>query len=161
MSAYNGMSKRIKNALKTVLTGITYDTGSSSEAAFVSVKGSTKGEFDGYPAVRVLPGDVTTDKASVAENDRGVAFIVRVHLLMENKPESEEDTYDWMYDLTDLILDTLDIGDYTGVLNSVDNTLDTLMLNATRGDWMVAETNAAAVLLCDVNLNVRYSKRLA
>lgn len=158
---YIGTSKRIKNALKTVLSAITYDTGSGSEPAFLSVLDNTKGEFDGYPSIRILPGDITTEKASVFENDRTVNFVIRVHLFMENKPESESATYDWMYNLTDLILDTLDVGDSTGALNTADPTLQNiLMLNATRGDWIVAETDSATALLCDVNCSVHYSKML-
>jgi len=161
MPAYNGYSKRIKNALKTVLSGITYDTGGGAEPAFISVLDNTKGEFDGYPSVRILPGDMTTTKGSVAENDRVINFVIRVHLELENKPETESAIYNWMYDLTDLIIDTLDVGDYTGALHTADNSLNTLFLDATRGDWMVAETNSAAVLLCDVNCGIRYSKALS
>jgi hypothetical protein len=85
MPAYNGQSKKIKNALKTMLSAITYDTGSGSEQAFVSVLDNTSGEFDGYPSVRILPADLTTEKGAVAENDRTVAFVIRVHLPLENK----------------------------------------------------------------------------
>jgi len=160
--AYNGQAKRIKNALKTVLTGITYDTGSGPEPAFLAVLDNTKGEFDGYPIVRLLPGDVTTTKGSVAENDRVVNLVARVHLLLENKPETESATYDWMYNLTDLILDTLDVGDYTDALHNADPTLTNLLkMDATRGDWTIAESNAASVIMCDVNIAIYYFKSLS
>ncbi len=160
MAAYNGMSKRVKNALKALLAGIDYDTGSGNEDAFTSILGSTEGQFDGYPAVRVLPGDVTTEKADTGVNDRGLNYILRVHLPLEDTAEASEATYDHMYDLTDLMIDTLDRGDYTGALEDIEPDFGTWILNATRGDWYVTESEAGAVLMCDVNVEVKYSKDL-
>ena len=63
-----------------------------------------------------------------------------------------------MYDLTDLIINTLDRGDYVGALENIDPDLGTWMLNATRGDWYVTDTAVGNVLMCDVNIEVKYSK---
>jgi hypothetical protein len=158
--AYNGRSKRIKNALKAVLAGITYDAGGGAEQAMY-VLDSSSGQFEGYPGLRVLPADIDSDKASVAENERVVRFLVSVHLPMEDNAESEAATYDKMYDLTDLILDTLDVGDFTGALNAQDPTIGTYFLNATRGDWFAVEENAGVLLVCDLNVEIKYSKDLA
>src|SRR5688500_15917120 len=133
MPAYNGKSKRIKNALKTLLGGIQYDIGSGNEPAFVSVLDNTTGEFDGYPSLRVLPGDLDTEKASVAENERTTAYVIYVHLPLESKPATEAATYDKMYDLTDLILDCLDEGDYDNSLSAIDSTIGVQFLDAQRG----------------------------
>src|SRR3712207_5800168 len=105
MAAYNGVTKRIKNAVVTVLSGITLDTGTGSEPAFAQVLDNTVGEFDGYPSVRVLPGDLDNQNGAWSVQDRGTAFIVRVHEQLEDTPEAESATYDRMYDLTDLIID--------------------------------------------------------
>lgn len=161
MAEYNGRSKRIKNALKTVLNTITYDAGSGAEPAFTAVLDNTQGEFDGYPALRILPADYTTDKAAVSQNDRTASYVIIVHLPLESTPEAESATYDKMYDLTDLILDTLDVGDFTGALTDVDPTLGTWILNATRGDWAVNTSKGGAILMCDINCEVKYSKDLA
>src|SRR5688572_5486872 len=115
--AYSGPSKKIKNALKTVLEGIEYDAGSGDEPAMY-VKDSSHGAFDGYPAVRILPADIGNDKSSTAEQERAPAYLLMVHLPMEDTPESESETYDKMYDLTDLIMDTLDQGDRDNVLTT-------------------------------------------
>ena len=72
------MSKRVKNALKTLLASIQYDTGSGDEDAFTQIAGTTEGEFDSLPALRILPGDQTTEKADTATNDRTLAYIARI-----------------------------------------------------------------------------------
>lgn len=151
----DGMSKRIKNALKTYLGSITYN----GEQAFTSVLDSTSGEYSGYPIIRILPADMTTTKGAVGENDRSVNFVARVHLPLEGSTgKSESQIYDWMYDLTDLIIDQLDQGDFNRALETIDTNLDTLILNASRGDWTVAESDNAAILMCDVAIEIRYSR---
>lgn len=145
-------SKAIKNALVDLIDDLTYE----DETAFTSVVGHNGGEFDGYPAVRVLPGDTTTEKASVSQNDRTLTFIVRTHLPV--KEDGSE--VDYMYDLTDLLLDQFDSGDFLNALNAKDATIKTHILNATRGDWFDSDTGTGVVLMCDINVEVRYSKNL-
>ena len=53
-------SRAIRDGLVTLISELELD----SEPAFISVKGNPKGEFDGYPSVRVLPGDQSTEKAA-------------------------------------------------------------------------------------------------
>ena len=161
MPGYNGRSKRIKNALMSILSDIEYDAGSGSEPAFTQVVDNTSTEFESYSSLRVLPGDLDTNKASVAENDRTVSYVVYVHLPLEAKPVSESATYDKMYDLTDLIIDRLDVGDYDNALNTSDPTVGTHFLDAERGDWIVNTSKGGAILICQVNVNVRYSIDLA
>lgn len=154
------MSKRIKNALISVLAGIQLDAGGGPENAFVQVVGDTSTEFDGYPSIRVMPGELDTQKASVAENERTVSFDLYVHLPLEANPATEAATYDRMYDLTDLIIDALDEGDYQGALNQADPTIKTYFLEAQKGDWRVTQSKGGALLLCRLSVNVRYSKLL-
>jgi|SRR5215203_1706413 len=158
MPAYNGQSKRIKNALKTLVQGIQYDAGTGNEPAFVSVLDNTTGEFDGYPSLRVLPGDLDTEKASVAENERTAAYVLYVHLPLEESPATEAATYDKMYDLTDLIIDCLDEGDVDNSLSAIGPTLGVHFLDAQRGDWIVNTSKGGAILICRIDVNVRYSK---
>lgn len=140
-------SKDIKNALVSLLS----DVELGGEPAFTAVKGNDAGEFDGYPSVRVLPGDQTTEKASTQQNDRTVSFIIRTHV-----PEDGDGSeVDLMYDLTDLIIDTLDSADASNVLAAQ---IGTYILNATRGDWFVTDSNAGSILMCDINVDVSYSK---
>lgn len=160
MATYEGKSKHIKNALITVISAITYDKGSGAEPAFVEVVGNTLGEFNGYPSVRVLPGDVTTDKAAVSINERTISFVIYTHLPLEGTAIGEAATYDQMYDLTDLIIDTLDRGDFIGALNTADATIGTFILNATRGDWTVDDSKGGVILTVAINVDVKYSKDL-
>lgn len=158
MAAYSGKSKRIKNALVTLMSGVQYDAGSGNEPAFVSVLDNTQGEFTGYPSLRVLPNDVTNEKYSTHQSDRTVAFVARVHIPLEETPESEAAAFDKVYDLTDLIIDAIDVADSDGTLNTLDATLGVLLMDADRGDWTVQVGQSGVMLLCDVNVTVRYSK---
>src|SRR4051794_11602233 len=111
MAAYSGTTKRLKNALKTLMATATYDAGNGESAAFVRVITSTEGEFDSYPVLRILPGSLQNDKAATYENERTAAYTFRVLLPLESRVDASEQTFDKMYDLTDLILDTLDDAD--------------------------------------------------
>lgn len=159
MAEYNGKSKRIKNALMEMLSGIKYDAGPGPEDAFVIVTDSTKEEFDGYPVLQVLPDAPSNEKAAMGQNDRGLNLVLRTHLPLEETEEGSP-TIDKMYDLTDLILDTLDEGDFDNALNESDPTLGTWILDANRGIWEPIQTAAGVVMLCDINVEVKYSKDL-
>jgi hypothetical protein len=94
MAQYNGISKRTKNALVAIMSAITYDAGSGSQQAFQNVIGTTEGEFDGYPILRVLPGELRTEKAATAENERTLVFILRTVLALEETTEESSTAYD-------------------------------------------------------------------
>lgn len=160
MAAYSGKSKRIKNALMAILTAIQYDAGGGTEAAFTSVIDSTKDEFDGYPVLRVLPGHIDDTKGAVGQNDRQVNFMLLGHLPLEDVSTVPAASFDKMYDLTDLIIDTLDEGDFTDALNNEDGTLGTWLMNVSRGDWTTVNTKAGAQLTWNIDVTVSYSKEL-
>ena len=154
------MSKRIRNALITIITAITYDTGGGAEAAFVEVVGHARTEFNGYPSARVLPGDLSTEKASVSTNERAAAFIIYTHVPVTGTAAGELAAYDKLYDLTDLIIDALDKGDFSGALVAADPTIGTYIMNATRGDWFLEDSKGGPLLTVAINVDVRYSKDL-
>lgn len=158
MAAYNSVSKRIKNALVTILQGIQYDTGSGPEPAFVSVIGSTKDEFDSYPLLRVLPAHVDDQKAATGQNDKTIHFMLLGHLQIEDVTTVPADVFDHMYDLTDLIIDTLDTADFTDQLRTVDATLPTFLMDVTQGDWTTEPTSAGAQLTWVINLQISYAQ---
>lgn len=146
-----GLSKSIKNALVEVLDGIEYQ----DEPAFTDVIGHTQGEFDSYPLVRVLPGDQTSERSTQSQNDRTIRYIVRTHVELNGGT-----AFDYMYDLTDLIIDTINEADFADQLSTIDPTIPTFMMQADRGDWFDTDTQAGVVLVCDVNVEVTYSKDL-
>lgn len=160
MAAYNGISKRIRNALVSVIAGIQVDTGAGPGNAFAEVVGDTATEFDSYPSVRVLPRDLANDKAAVATSNRTQALIARVHLPLENKEVVPLAVIDQMFDLTDLLLDELDEADFISALNTYDITLNTYLLNATRAGWTVGPSGSGVIISCDVNIDIEYSKEL-
>lgn len=160
MAAYKGQSRKIKDALVTILSGIEYEkTAGNLEDAFVSVKGYAFGEFDGFPAVRILPGQVDKERGSMSQDDRSVAFVVRVHVERE-QDTSEEHDINHVYDLTDLIMNRLDGADFHNTLEQVDPTIGTYMLECQRGEWSEVTSSVGALLMCDVDVSVSYSKDL-
>lgn len=151
-----GKSKSIKNAMKTILTNIQY----GGEPAFTTVLDSGSGTMNGYPIAQLLPGSIDSEKSSVAQNRRTVALIVRVFIPLEENSDSDAEIIDRMYDLTDLIMDTLDIGDYTRLLDATDTSLNTTIMNCTRGYIEMGGYNGGQGLVCDVNVAVDYLKDL-
>jgi len=157
-----GSSRQIRDAVMTALADITYD----DEPAFVSIKGSTKGEFDGYPALRVLPSPegLANVKSSMAQQDRTVSLSILGHIELENKDpdpsvDVEKDAIDQMLDLTDLIVDRLDQVDFDNTL-AVDTDTDTYIMNTESGEWNWVVSGAGALLLFLVNVKVTYSKNM-
>lgn len=154
------MNRRIKDGIVGVLQGITYDTGSGPEPAFVSVLDNTKDEFQGYPSVRVLPNDFNSEPGEMSQRDHTPSFTLILHLPLESASEIESATYDQMYDLTDLIVDALEHADYEGTLNGESLTHNTWRLVVPQVSWFVATGKAGALLLCNIDVEVSYSKNV-
>lgn len=158
--SYNGMSKKIKNALKTVLQGITYDTGGGAEPAFVSVLDNTKDEFDGYPSMRILPNNINSSSAATGEFDHKISYALLMSFPLESTLDIESTTYDHMYDLTDLVIDTIEHADYVGQLSQIDSTIQNWMMNVPQSRWYVGQGKAGALLLAEITVELTYKKDL-
>ncbi|MEC5150872.1 hypothetical protein [Cryobacterium sp. GrIS_2_6] len=158
MSAYKGKNRRIKDALVAILSGITYDTGAGAEPAFVSVLDNTKDEFEGYPAVRVLPNTIASTTSSNSSKDHVVSFAVIMHFPLNSPSEIESDIYNRMYDLTDLIIDTTEHSDYIGKLSTIDPLIQNWMMDVTSVRWHIASGKSGSLLLCNMNIDISYSK---
>lgn len=160
MSAYKSQARKIRDALVTVISGINYDTGSGPEQAFQLVTGDPATEFNQEPYALVYPAPIDSIKGATGQQDRTVAFKILILLNMENGARTQSQTYNYMFDLTELVLDVLDEGDFHDTLNTIDNTLGTWIMNASRGTFVPAETKAGAALLCTIDIAVSYSKDL-
>jgi hypothetical protein len=158
MAAYNGKSKVIKNAIKTLVSTIKYDTGSGEEDAYSLVVDSTKGEFDTSPVLQILPGNLDPTKGTTGQDDRALTLILRTHLPLEAASEDDSGVFDHMLDLTDLLVDTLGQADHDGALAGLG--ISAWVMDAKRGDWFVKPLNDGYDLTCDVNVEVKYSKDL-
>ncbi|WP_427007195.1 hypothetical protein [Pseudarthrobacter sp. H2] len=158
MSIYKGMNRKIKDAVVTMLSGITYDTGAGAEPAFVNVLDNTKDEFDGYPSVRLLPNGMTSTTATSDEKDHTVSFAAIMHFPLNSPTDVESATYNHMYDLTDLIVDTTEHGDHINQLSAIDPTIANWIMNVTQVRWFIANGKSGALLLCNINIEVSYSK---
>jgi hypothetical protein len=153
-----GNSRKIRDAIVSTLTGLVY----LSEPAFVSIKTSTQGEFNGYPSLRVMPDPLGIENkpSEMSQNDRTVTTSVLGHILLEDTPDSEDVAINRMLDLTDLIIDALDKADYEQNLPDLDLDSQSYVLNADRAEWTFADSSAGAILLFLVNVHVTYSKDL-
>ena len=140
-------AKDIKNQLVTLIQGLQLD----GEQAFVDVQDNSIGKFDGYPSVQVLPGRQDTEKAAQNQNDRTVVFEVRTHV----EPQEDGSEFDYMYELSDLLIDSLDQADAD---NTFQAAIGTYILNATQGDWDYIDGPAGPVLVFVINVEVSYSK---
>ncbi len=161
MAAYRGNSRKIKDALITILQGITYDTGGGAEPAFVQVLDNTKDEFEGYPSVRVLPNTLSSVTADSESRDHTVAFAVIMHFPLSSPTDVESATYNHMYDLSDLIMDTAEHADYIGQLSTIDPTFINWLMNVTQVRWYISpNAKPGPILLCNINIEVSYAKSL-
>jgi hypothetical protein len=158
MASYKGKNRRIKDGLVQILQGITYDTGAGPEPAFVSVLDNTKDEFEGFPAVVVLPNTISSMTATNAEKDHTVSFAVIMHFPLSSPDVVESDTYNHMYDLTDLIIDTTEHADYIGKLSQIDSTIQNWVMDVKQARWYVGQSKSGALLICNVNVEISYSR---
>ena len=157
----NGMSKRTKNALISLLAGVQYDTGDGPEDAFVRVQDNMYLVGDSTPIAMVLPGDVSNQRVSTFQTERTLLYLVRITVQAEdNTDASQSQLIDQLYDLTDLVIDCLDEADQASGLSDTLGSLGTYMLTAVRGDWSEPQTNSGYALACDVNVQIVYSKSL-
>lgn len=158
MSAYKGMNRKLKDALITIISAITYDTGSGAEPAFTAVLDNTKDEFKGYPAVRVLPDNLASVTGSNVQKDHTVAMAAIVHWPLQDPTNIESDLYNHMYDITDLLVDTIEHADNSGQLAQIDPTITNWKMDVKRANWTVASGKAGAFLLLNVAIEFCYSK---
>jgi hypothetical protein len=152
-----GKSVAIKNAVVELLTGLQY----KGEPAFAHVTDSTADDFKAYPIVRVLPQFVDNDKDSFSQMNRGVNLQVVVFLKLEDSTRIQGQTIDQMLDLTDILLDTLDEGDDTNALETIDPSLNTYIMKATRADWDPVDSKGGAMLMLVIAVEVSYLKELS
>lgn len=158
--AYKGKSRHIRDALVTLLQGVTYDAGGGPEPALGIVTADPSAEFSAEPFCLVLPGPIDNIMVTTSQNDRTVHFSVLLMLTMETVNRTRAATYNYMEDLTDLLMDTLDEADFHDQLNTVDNTIGTWLMATNRGEFVPGESKSGAVLLCTLDVTVSYSKDL-
>lgn len=158
MTAYKGRNRRIKDALVTILTGINYDPGGTgAEPAFVSVLDNTKDKFEGYPAVTILPNNLGSATGSNTEKEHTVDFAIFTHLPVEDSNTVESALYNQMYDLTDLIIDTLEHADFINTLGTADPTIQNLKMEVPQTRWFIAQGKSGGLLIVNVDVQITYS----
>lgn len=162
MSAFKSQARHIRDAVIQVLQGIQYDAGSGPEPAFDPdanpVTSNPADELKGEPFCLVYPGKLETKKAARGIQDRTVNLCVFLELSLESSTgRTQAQTYDYMYDLTELVLNALDEGDYTDALHSDDSTIVNWIMNASVGTMRPAKSKVGVVLLCQIDVAIKYS----
>lgn len=158
MTDARGLNRRIKDAIVTMLTGLEYDAGNGPDKAFQNVIDNTHDDFDAQPIARVLPDGFTSSTAQSYQTDHKVSFSVIVTWALQDPRDVESDLYNAMYDITDLVADLIESGDYQGALSGIDPTIQSWMMNFNKANWKVATGKVGAVLLCEMNISVTYSQ---
>lgn len=157
MTVVHGMNRKIKDALVTILTGLTY----GGEPAFVSVLDNTHSEFAGSPVARVLPDGYRSVTGSNYQKDHMVSFSVIISWPIEDPSNIEADLYNAMYDLTDVVVNALELGDHAGRLSAIDPTIQDWKLDVTRANWRLAAGKTGALLLDEIIVEITYSQDIA
>lgn len=147
-----GKSLSIKNAVVTLMSEVEY----KGEPAFANVTDDTASDFAEYPVLRVLPNFIENTRDAQSQNDRDVNLQLVVTLPLEDPAAIQAKVIDQIYDLTDLILDTLDSGDFNDRLKEIDPTIGSYDLVADRADWDVVDTKGGAQLMLIVGIVVSY-----
>jgi hypothetical protein len=157
MSAYKGMTRKVRDALITILQGITYDAGSGAEPAFGLVTRDPKSENGQEPYVLIWSIPSRSAVVAVGQVDRTLNYAIFIELTLESTSRTQAQTIDYMSDLTDLTMDALNEADYNGQLHTIDNTIQNWILTVTKSDFKPAKSKNGAVLLCQIDVCVSYS----
>jgi hypothetical protein len=143
-----GKSRAIKDALLTTLQNM----GSTSDGTkLVSVLDNTRGAFEGYPAAQLLPMRLDNSVLANHQQERTSNYVLLVHIPMEDTPETEQTAYNTMYDIVDLVTDTLDTA-------SFDLGVGVLLLETTLADYQVATMKNGVTLLVRIDIKAMYTK---
>ena len=148
-----GKTKAIKNELKALLEGIKY-TGNGSEDAnlFTSVVDNFSGQFEDYPAARIIPNDTPSEIATTGENDRTVLMNVVAYIAYESSDRAESEAIDLAYDIQDVVSDAIDEHNWSSVTNN--------LVEAVGCRWLVAEGSTGQQLSLEFDIKVTYSKEI-
>jgi hypothetical protein len=157
MTVIHGLNRRIKDALVSILSGLTY----GGEPAFVSVLDNTHAEFSGSPVARVLPDGYKSVTGSNYQKDHTVSFSIIISWPLEDPSDVEADLYNAMYDLTDVVVNALELGDHAGQLTTVDPTIQDWKMDVTKAAWRLAAGKTGALLLDEIIVEVTYSQDVA
>jgi hypothetical protein len=152
-------TRRIKDALISILEGIQYDVGNGPEPAFSAVLDNTHNDVEGSPVARVLPGrGIKVSTGSNTQKDYQVPFSVIISWPLEDPSDIEQSLYDRMYDITDLILEKVAAEDYIGELSTIDPQIINWRMDVSGTNWRLAAGRGGALLLCEVQIEVTYSQ---
>lgn len=154
MSVTPGNARKFRDAVISILQSIQY----GGEPAFVQVLDNTVGEFEGYPSVRVLPNNLTSEVDDTRSFRHTVSFAVIMHFPIGAPDAVESDQYDRLLDLTDLIQDQLEHSDHIDQLSTIDPTVADFYMEVPSTTWHVADGANGSLLLCNLTVNISYLK---
>lgn len=139
-------AKAIKNELKTIMTGLQYN----SVPAFAAVIDNFTGQFENYPSVRIVPQDIPAEIATNVQNDRTVVLTAIVYIAHEATDRSETAAIDLGYDFIDLVSNAIDTHSWDSVTN---NTVEAAGVR-----WLFAVEQTGGQVVLEFDVRVTYSK---
>lgn len=157
MTAYKSKARSFKDALVPILQAVQLDAGNGDEPAFALVTDDPGKAFNQEPYCLVFPGKSEDTVAANRMVDRDQGYLVIMLLSLENGQRNQPETYNLMYDLTELCLDALDASNWNDALNTPTN-LGTWWLQTSHNEPVVGESKGATFLIGTINVNVHYSK---
>lgn len=99
------ITRRIRDQIVTTLKSIgATENGTELQRVVTNVAES----LEAYPSARVLPDNVENETQTNMSTERTAKFVILVHINLEDTPESEDEAYNTMYDLSDLIFNKFD-----------------------------------------------------
>lgn len=163
MSAYLSNRLLIKRALVYLLQQVTYDAGSGAEDAFALVTDDPSQEYKQEPFCLVMRNRSLDQKGAHEQQDHTVGFQIIITLELENAQRTRSETQDYMDNLEELVLDALDEADWNDALNGAPTppTIPTWLLDAGEVQQYVGEGNSGALLICTIDVTVKYTLDLA
>ncbi len=156
MSAYESPTRALKYALVNLIETIQYDAGSGPEQAFQLVTTDPKAAFDQEPYCFVYRTKTQSKVIQTGSNDRTVNYGAIIVLSLENGQRTQQQTYDYMDDLTELVQNTLDTADFTDALSTYQSLVSTYIVTAVTNTPVPGVSNEGAVLLNTIDIAIKY-----
>jgi hypothetical protein len=160
MSAFAGKILAIEQALLTMLTNLTLDTGAGPEQLFQIVTDDPSQEINGEPYCELFPDTFKDEKVEVGANDYTIPFNAMIVLKLEKTSRSQPATYQYMYNIVETVLNALDIGDFNNALNGINSGIGTYLMDTSTVAIRPSKSKSGVILLARLQIAVKYQFEL-
>jgi hypothetical protein len=126
----------------------------SSAAAFADIKEYPTVNFEGIPAVTVIPSDNISDYATITQNLRTYAFFIDIFYPVEGGDAGVAGAFTVMRQLVDLVLYALDNSNNLNGTNQYADSLSSIcdMIRPVPSSWAMVQSGAGDLLSARITL---------